>query len=74
MLNSASDNSGDFPTALKLYKRSLDYFMTGMKYEKNPSRRATVLKRVDGYMKRAEELKIHLEKGQEGKGNGKKVR
>ena len=35
--------------------------MHGLKYEKNDARRATVLARVDGYMKRAEELKTHLE-------------
>lgn len=29
-----ADNAADYPTALSLYKRSLDYFMTGMKYEK----------------------------------------
>jgi vacuolar protein-sorting-associated protein 4 len=27
----AADNSGDFEKALNLYKRSLDYFMTGLK-------------------------------------------
>ena len=56
-----ADNSGDFPLALSLYKQSLDYFMHGLKYEKNDARRATVLQRVDGYMKRAEELKQHIE-------------
>mmetsp|Transcript_21695 Transcript_21695/g.43341 ORF Transcript_21695/g.43341 Transcript_21695/m.43341 type:complete len:455 (+) Transcript_21695:269-1633(+) len=68
-----ADNAGDFPKALTLYKTSLDYFMHGLKYEKNDARRATVLARVDGYMKRAEELKTHLEE-QSGKGSsdGKK--
>ncbi|GMI09933.1 hypothetical protein TrLO_g9156 [Triparma laevis f. longispina] len=56
-----ADNAGDFPNALNLYKTALDYFMHGLKYEKNDARRATVLQRVDGYMKRAEELKTHIE-------------
>jgi vacuolar protein-sorting-associated protein 4 len=31
--------------------------MTGLKYETNPKSKAVILERVDGYMKRAEELK-----------------
>lgn len=52
-----ADELGEYETALKLYKRSLDYFMTGLKYETNPKSKAVILERVDGYMKRAEELK-----------------
>lgn len=32
----AADNSQDYETALGLYKKSLEYFMTGLKYETNP--------------------------------------
>jgi vacuolar protein-sorting-associated protein 4 len=35
--------------------------MTGLKYEKNPAARQRVLEKVDGYMKRAEQLKNSLE-------------
>jgi hypothetical protein len=30
----------------------------GLKYEKNPATKATITQRVDGYMKRAEDLKV----------------
>lgn len=32
----AADNNQDYETALGLYKKSLEYFMTGLKYEPNP--------------------------------------
>lgn len=34
----AADNNQDYEVALGLYKKSLDYFMTGLKYENNPVR------------------------------------
>ena len=53
-----ADNKGEYEAALGLYKKSLEYFMTGLKYEKNPTTRDTIKARVDGYMKRAEDLKV----------------
>lgn len=32
----AADNNQDYELALGLYKKSLEYFMTGLKYEPNP--------------------------------------
>lgn len=32
----AADNNQDYDIALGLYKKSLEYFMTGLKYETNP--------------------------------------
>jgi hypothetical protein len=32
-----ADNGGDYERALPLYKRALEYFMTGLKYEQNPA-------------------------------------
>lgn len=32
----AADNNQDYEVALGLYKKSLEYFMTGLKYENNP--------------------------------------
>mmetsp|Transcript_13376 Transcript_13376/g.40497 ORF Transcript_13376/g.40497 Transcript_13376/m.40497 type:complete len:465 (+) Transcript_13376:43-1437(+) len=57
----AADNAEDYEKALGLYKRSLEVFMTGVKYEKNAAARDLVLQRVEGYMKRAEDLKHVLE-------------
>eukprot|EP00752_Nemacystus_decipiens_P009909 g8841.t1 len=53
----AADNNQDYEVALGLYKKSLEYFMTGLKYENNPMAKNTIMKRVEGYMKRAETLK-----------------
>lgn len=58
----SADNAQDYEKALGLYKRSLEYFMTGLKYEKNPATRQTIMGRVDGYMKRAEDLKVEFKK------------
>lgn len=55
------DNLGEYEKALTLYRRSLEFFMTGLKYEQNPAARKMILERVDGYMKRAEEIKNVLE-------------
>jgi vacuolar protein-sorting-associated protein 4 len=51
------DNLGEYEKALPLYRRALEFFMTGLKYEQNPAARKMILERVDGYMKRAEEIK-----------------
>ncbi|KAH8064495.1 hypothetical protein JL722_1370 [Aureococcus anophagefferens] len=64
-----ADKDEDYERALQLYKRALEVFMTGVKYEKNPAARATILQRVDGYMKRAEDLKDVLEKQRQAKAN-----
>jgi vacuolar protein-sorting-associated protein 4 len=64
------DNLGEYEKALALYRRSLEYFMTGLKYEQNPASKKMILDRVDGYMKRAEEIKNVLE-SQNGPVSGK---
>lgn len=66
----AADQAGDYEKALPLYKRSLEYFMTGLKYEKNPAALETIKARVDGYMKRAEDLKKALKDGESGGSGG----
>ena len=60
----AYDNSGDYENALVFYRRSLEYFMVALKYESNPTSKATIISRVDGYMKRAEQLKEMLDSNQ----------
>uniref|UniRef100_A0A7S2F1P6 vesicle-fusing ATPase n=1 Tax=Octactis speculum TaxID=3111310 RepID=A0A7S2F1P6_9STRA len=52
-----ADNAQEYEKALAAYRKSLEYFMTGLKHEKNPAVKETILKRVEGYMKRAEDLK-----------------
>lgn len=34
-----ADGAGEYEKALPLYRRSLEYFMTGLKYEQNPAGR-----------------------------------
>jgi len=65
-----ADNAGNFDEAYTKYKRALEHFMIGLKHEKNPSTKATILKRVEGYMVRAEQLNTAME---ESKAQGKKA-
>lgn len=57
-----ADNAGEYQTALNLYRDALSRFTIGLKYEKNESRKKLILERVEGYMKRAEELRDYLNK------------
>lgn len=57
-----ADNDGEYEKALGLYRDSLGRFTMGLKYEKNEARKKLVIDRVEGYMKRAEELRDHLQK------------
>ena len=52
-----ADNEQDYAKALMLYKRGIEVLLTGVKYEKNETAKQMILKRVEGYMKRAEDLK-----------------
>lgn len=58
----AADNNSEFEKALSLYRDALGRFTTGLKYEKNEARKKLILERVEGYMKRAEELRDYLNK------------
>jgi vacuolar protein-sorting-associated protein 4 len=57
----AADNDKDYEKAYGLYKLSLDHFLMGLKYEKNPAAKEIIQKRVEGYMERAEMLKKVLQ-------------
>mmetsp|Transcript_109118 Transcript_109118/g.315261 ORF Transcript_109118/g.315261 Transcript_109118/m.315261 type:complete len:447 (-) Transcript_109118:4-1344(-) len=60
-----ADNAGEYEKALSLYRDSLARFTMGLKYEKNEARKKLVLERVEGYMKRAEELRDYISKQNE---------
>ena len=67
-----ADEKEDFEAALGYYRDALDRFTLAIKYEKNPERKKVLLARVEGYIKRAEELKEHISKEKENKdGNNK---
>ncbi|OQR86899.1 vacuolar protein sorting-associating protein [Achlya hypogyna] len=55
------DTNKNYEAAFKLYKQSLEHFMIGVKYEKNPTSKEIIMKRVEGYMSRAEQLREMLE-------------
>ena len=42
----AEDNAGNYESALRLYKSSLEYFSTHLKYEKNPSAKKAITAKV----------------------------
>ena len=60
-LATEADKRKEYEEAFKLYNQALKYFMTALKYEKNPSYKDTIRIKAEEYMKRAEELKVHLE-------------
>ena len=41
------DNLGEYEKALELYRKALDFFMTGLKYEQNPTSRKMIMERVN---------------------------
>ena len=65
-----ADNDGDYDKALSLYRDALSRFTIGLKYEKNESKKRLIIERVEGYMKRAEELRDYLNKQSEVDRNG----
>lgn len=67
----AADSESDYERALALYRDALSRFTLGLKYEKNEARKKLIMDRVEGYMKRAEELSDYLKKQSElDKGGG----
>jgi vacuolar protein-sorting-associated protein 4 len=58
-----ADNAHDYERAYNLYKKSLDHFMLAVKYEQNKNSRDMVVQRMEGYMKRAEQLKEMIDQG-----------
>ena len=59
--------------ALDKYIQALGYLESGLKFDKEPSRKAVITDRAEGYMRRAEEIKAMLDnqsKGGEPTGGG----
>ena len=54
------DEDQKYEEALVLYRQGTEQLMTGLKYEKNAASRKFILDRINGYMKRAEDLKKTL--------------
>jgi len=56
------DNNQDYTEAFKLYRLALDYFMTTLKYEKDPKTKGVLRNHILVHMERAEALKAILAK------------
>mmetsp|Transcript_6693 Transcript_6693/g.24789 ORF Transcript_6693/g.24789 Transcript_6693/m.24789 type:complete len:438 (+) Transcript_6693:263-1576(+) len=51
-----ADNAQNYPQAFNLYKTSLEYFTTAIKYERNPKLKEMLTQRAKSYMDRAEQI------------------
>lgn len=69
-----ADNNDEYEQALSLYKKALEYFMTGLKYEKNDKSKEAIREKMGEYMKRAEQLREHIEKSKNAKDKKKTVK
>ena len=58
----ALDREGKLQEALDVYKLSIEHFMLVWKYEQNPSFKQRLEGRIDEYMRRAEQIKEHINK------------
>jgi len=62
------DQEKNYEQAYQLYERSLEYFVTGLKYEKNERTKETLRKKIAEYMDRAEQLKEAVRRQKSGGG------
>lgn len=60
-----ADNKEEYEQALSFYRDALSRFTLAIKYEHNPARKKLLMERVEGYMKRAEELRDFVDKKEE---------
>ena len=58
----ALDREGKFQEALDVYKLSIEHFMLVWKYEQNPSFKQRLEVKIDEYLRRAEQIKTHIDK------------
>ena len=63
------DEAQNYEQAIPLYTEALGRLTLGIKYERNEARKKLLLQRVEGYMRRAEELRTILD-NQKKKENG----
>ena len=57
----ALDREGKFQEALDVYKLSIEHFMLVWKYEQNPSFKQRLEVKIDEYLRRAEQIKKHID-------------
>lgn len=58
----ALDREGKYQEALDVYTLSIEHFMLVWKYEQNPSFKQRLETKIDEYMRRAEQIKQHVNK------------
>ncbi|CAB4008599.1 Serine threonine- kinase ULK3 [Paramuricea clavata] len=54
------DQALNYKEAVQMYCRALDYFVPALQYERNTAKKNAIREKVNGYVARAEELKLHL--------------
>lgn len=64
------DNAGKYTEARDQYKTAMQYFVVGLRYEKNEQRKKAVAEQVERYMVRLEELNKGLSEGSIGGQSG----
>jgi len=55
------DNEKQYDAAYTKYQRALEQFLVALKYEKNPKSKEILTQRIEGYMVRAEQLKVAID-------------
>ncbi|XP_028768385.1 protein SUPPRESSOR OF K(+) TRANSPORT GROWTH DEFECT 1 isoform X1 [Neltuma alba] len=60
------DDAGNYKKAFTLYMNALEYLKTHLKYEKNPRIKETITEKFVQYLRRAEEIRAILDKGESG--------
>lgn len=59
----AADEAGEYEKALDLYLKALDYFKVALRWEKNPTTKELLTRKVTTYIERAETLKKAIKDG-----------
>lgn len=65
-----AEGKHDWAEALANYSRSLDRFLAGLKFEKDPTRKAVIEERAAQYMDRAEKIKKSLDDSTKAEASG----
>lgn len=67
------DKAEKYEEALPLYQRSIEYFLSAMKYDKNDRSKETIRNKCMEYLDRAEKLKVYIKEREEAKKNPPKA-
>jgi vacuolar protein-sorting-associated protein 4 len=60
-----ADNAQEYEKAYELYIKALEYFKVALKWDKNPTSKELITRKVGGYLDRAEQLKKAIKESAE---------